>query len=215
MGNTPRLVMLVSLMMAAMLAVFMIFGGAIETRTGDFFATQPSSLTVALVVLAGLSADVVLPLPSSLFSAVAVGWLGPVTGTAVIWAGMTAGHILAYALGRRFGPAAVGRWAGGADAQAQLDRMCAGLKLTTVLAMTRAVPILSETTAIVAGAGRMPVGRFVLTCGLANLGVALVYGVFSAVLSGENAFYTVFAASLVVPALGYGLLWCVAGRRFL
>lgn len=211
MSVTVKLIGLAVLMMAVILLSFGLFGASMDAALQSVLDDPPSAALVAGVVFAALASDVFLPLPSSLLSAVAVAWLGPVAGVAVIWAGMTTGHFIGYLVGARYGTPAVARIAGD-EAATRLTSMGESVGMSATLALTRAVPVLSEACAVIAGASGMSTRRFLFVTATANLGVALVYGALLAISGDAAPFLLVFAASIIVPVLGYGLLRLVTGR---
>lgn len=193
-------------LLALLLVPFGIWGERIDAGLAQLLAAPSSAAVVAAVVFVSLAADVVLPLPSSLLSAAAVTWLGPLTGGAVVWAGMTTGHMVGYAIGRRLGTRAVAVVAG-AETAARLTGLGRSFGMAALVALTRAVPVLSEACAVVAGTSGMAAGRFLAVAAAANFGVALVYGAVIFATGDAAPFLGVFAASLVVPALGYLVFW--------
>ena len=211
MTPTFRLALMALGLMALILLPFAFFGDQIETSLVRQLTHSPPPALVAGLVFAALAADVVLPLPASLLSAAAAVWLGPVLAVLVIWSGMTLGHVIGYGLGRRFGSVAVRRLAGDA-AQTRLGALGRGVGLVPAVILTRAVPVLSEACTVIAGAAQLPFRAFFLACAGANLGVALVYGLLGTLAGITTPFLLVFAVSIAVPLLGYGLVRVVTGR---
>ncbi len=166
---------------------------------------------LALVILALLAGDVVLPVPSSLVSVAAValyGWAGGV----LIWLGMTIGCGLGYWLGSRAGRPLALRFLG----RSELDRarrIAASLG-APALVLTRAVPVLAEASTVAAGLAAMPLRRFAAATGLANAGIALIYAAagHAAARSGLS-FLILFAAAVLLPALAWLALRLVAPIR--
>jgi hypothetical protein len=106
----------------------------------------------------GLLGRRVLPVPSSIVSTAAGVLLGFWRGTAVVFAGMTAGCLLGYAVGSR--SSAVARRVVGEDGlvrAADLVRRYGDW----VLVACRPVPVLAEASVIFAGLAHAPFGRFV------------------------------------------------------
>jgi membrane protein DedA with SNARE-associated domain len=108
---------------------------------------------VAVVVIGLLAADVVLPVPSSAVLVAAGAALGPITGAIAGIIGVVAGATVGYALGARFGPQP-----GGPDAERA--RLLFERWGPAALVITRPVPLLAESTAVVAGSTRMNLGWF-------------------------------------------------------
>jgi membrane protein DedA with SNARE-associated domain len=113
---------------------------------------------------------------------------------------MTFGCLGGYLLGRGAGGAAIQKLLGPAEEA----RMAAAARRhgPWLLAVFRAVPVLAEASVIFAGASRMPLRTFLPIVALSNLGVAAAYGAVGALAAEAASFLVVFAASILVPALG-------------
>jgi len=190
------------LLLALILVPFLLFeGDVLELADGLFGAGGQAGALLALLIVALFAGDVVLPVPSSLVSVAAValfGWAGGL----LIWVGMTIGCGLGYWLGRRAGRPLAERFLG-RDEVARAQRITGTLGPAT-LVLTRAVPVLAEATTVAAGLAAMPFGRFALTTGLSNAGIALVYVAWGAAAAGSPAsFVILFAAAIAVPAFGW------------
>lgn len=181
----------------AIIVPFAIFGDAIEGFLTSFF-DQPQSVGLVSAAVVGLLAlDVVLPLPSSLISAASGALLGFAAGAAAVFAGLMIGSGFGYALGRHVGTPILSRTSGTKD----LPK--AGNGQVMALVATRAVPVLSEAMTVTAGATDMPRRTFWAASALANLGVAVTYAALGAWAATANTFLWVFAASIIVPAVGW------------
>jgi 3-dehydroquinate synthase len=139
-----------------------------------------------------------LPIPSSFVSAGAVAAVGPVLGAFAIWAGMTAGALVGYALGRSGGTPVVERFVGRNElerAERLMQRFGVG-----VLVVCRGVPVLAEASVLVAGAARMRFSPFVGVTSAANLGIAVAYALLSRFgWGGPAAVVTPFVLGIAVP----------------
>jgi len=191
---------------AAVLIPFLIWGEAIEQWVTLQLAQPYGPFALAGLVVALLSADIVLPLPSSLVAVGAGTQLGFVLAVAAIFVGLMIGNLIGYALGRRFGVGFAERMMGG---KAQLPHHIG----TAMLCLTRPVPVLSEAATVIAGAGAMPLPIFVISTGLSNMGIAVVYASLGALASDLDSFLLVFAAAVFVPAAGYAIYWLALRRR--
>src|SRR5688500_1396932 len=88
-------------LVTAVLVPFVIFGGTFTALTEWLTrGTLPVRVLVPAII-ALLTLDVFLPVPSSLISAGAGALIGFWAGTLTIWLGMTAGCIFGYAIGAR------------------------------------------------------------------------------------------------------------------
>lgn len=154
---------------------------------------------VAIVVL--LATDIVLPVPSSLVSALAGAALGFWGGVLAIWLGMCAGCLLGYGLGRSAGRVAMLRIVGEDELERAREKLSGAGGLALLL--TRGVPVLAETMVLGAGAARMPFGPFLAITGAANLAVALAYAAVGALALSTGSFFLFFLGLAVLPCLGW------------
>ena len=157
-------------------------------------AQQTGALTIIAIAL--LACDSVAPIPATLvimYLAAKAGWLAGIFGGTL---GMSVG-VLAAAW---FGRTAVGRIAPKFFPEAELLRLRAALqsRLWLTLACLRSVPVLAETSVILAAAMGIPVGRIFCATLLPNLIVATIYSL-AADDSWETAVIT-FLGTMVVSA---------------
>ena len=186
-----------SVVLAVVIVPFALFEasilGAVEALTGSDTGRLAIALTIALL----LASDVFLPIPSSVLATISGLSLGLGPGALVTWAGMQAGALIGYAVGRSAGTGAVAWFVGSAELEraARSHRRWGWFSLVA----SRAVPVLAESSVLLAGTVRMPMARFAWFTGAANAGVALVYAAVGAYAVEARAFLLAFAASVVVP----------------
>ena len=157
------------------------------------------SPAVAAIAIAGLlTFDVLLPVPSSIVSTGAGVLLGFALGTTVVWAGMMAGCLVAYALGARASRAA--QRLVGADSLERARAVAARYGNWAVV-ICRPVPVLAEATIVAAGLIHAPLGRLLLLAGAANLGVAAGYAAVGAYAMSVDSFLLAFVGAVLIPAL--------------
>ncbi len=154
-----------------LVALILLVPFAIATALGgwEHAPALPGGVGLAMAVVIGLlAADVVLPVPSSAVLIASGAALGPVLGAVAGTLGVVAGATVGYVLGAR-----VGREPSGPDA-ARARRLVARWGAAAIV-LTRPVPLLAESTAIVAGTTRMPPGRFLaaVVAGALPTGVGL------------------------------------------
>jgi uncharacterized membrane protein YdjX (TVP38/TMEM64 family) len=172
-------------------------------------AQQQALLAVATVLL--LLADVLLPIPSSVIAAAAIGWLGPIVGGGAVWLGMTLAALLGYALGRLGGSAVVLRVVGASEFE-RAARLTERYGVWMLL-VCRGVPVLAEASTLFAGAVRFPWLRFSWVTGLANLGLVLAYALSGLLVVGEPWVSLVpFALGITIPGLLLLLTRCLPER---
>jgi uncharacterized membrane protein YdjX (TVP38/TMEM64 family) len=147
-----------------------------------------------------LIADVLLPVPSSLVMVAHGALFGVVGGTLLSLAGSTGAALFGFRLGRR----------GGGLLErlvplAERERADYLLKRWGTLAVivTRPVPLLAETVAIMAGASAMSWGRTMLAALMGSLPPALLYALTGASAGKFQNTALVFAFVLLVA----GLFW--------
>lgn len=167
------------------------------------FHSHPK-LNLALLLIALLALDVVLPVPSSMVALLAVAMLGAVGGYLVIFVGLCLGAGLGYALGAGYFRLLSGRLGLHQRQPGQLAYKLGTLSLICL----RGVPVLAETSVVAAGMQRYPLPAFVLVTTLANAGLALAYSAIGIYLVEQNALLVTLLASMVLPGLfiaGYSL----------
>ncbi len=192
-----KITLFVLLVMALVIAPFVIWGEDFVIPLLNAQEHRIEWLVVIAIVL--LAADSVAPVPATLvimFLAAKAGTLAGVIGGTI---GLTAG-VLAAAW---FGRVAVGRIAPRFFPDEELARLREALqtRLALTLACLRSVPVLAETSVIVAAAMGIPLKRIVLLTLLPNLAVALIYSV-----SADDSFRTAVIAFLGTMVAS-GVLW--------
>jgi hypothetical protein len=210
-SSTLKIVLFVGLVMALVIVPFLIFGEQLESSVLPWLESREHQ--IGLLTLAGillLAADSVAPVPATvviMFLAWKGGWVPGIVGGTI---GMSLGVLAAGWLGRE----AVGRIAPKIIPDAELGRLRESLQrqLVLTLACLRSVPVLAETSVIVAAAAGVPVRKIFWATVLPNFVVAVIYSVAavtsrSAQDSGKTAAIT-FLATMV---LSYGV-WRMFGR---
>lgn len=171
----------VGVLMAALLLVF-----AVVEALGVDLLVDPSpwlttaSVVAAVIGVALLIGDVVLPVPSSLVM-IALGslfglWLG--AGLSLI--GAVGAGTVGFGIGRG-GGGALNRFIGPRERE-RADRFVGRWGLVAI-ALTRAVPILAETTVIVAGTSRIRWPAMLAAVVIGSLPVAFVFAAIGATAS--------------------------------
>ncbi len=137
---------------------FLFFGEAFEIELQSYLGQDASESDLRLIVVALLSVDIFLPVPSSVISTVS-GWrLGWLQGTLATWIGMTIGAIIGYLFALWLGPRFAGWFCPGDDLE--------GMKVLmrrfgpSVLVMTRAIPVFAEASVLMAGLHQLAFKRF-------------------------------------------------------
>lgn len=201
--STVKAVLFVMFVMALVCAPFILWGEEFVFPLLQAREHQAGWLTALAIMLLG--ADSVAPVPSTIvimFLAAKAGTLAGIVGGTV---GMSVGVLAASWLGR----AAVGRIAPKFFPDAELARLRENLqrRLFLTLACWRSVPVMAETSVIVAAAAGIPVGRIFRATLLPNFLVATIYSV-----AADDSLKTAaiaFLATLVASAA----LWWFFGRK--
>jgi uncharacterized membrane protein YdjX (TVP38/TMEM64 family) len=191
-----RLILLFVAIVAAILIPFFLFEQQINQWIANWLSTAQARAATAAVISAILALDVLLPVPSSVVSTAGGALLGFVPGLVVSFAGMTAGCLLGYTLGRH---APADRWL----LREEIERVERSQKRwgDWMLVVSRAVPVLAEASVVFAGISRMPPRRFLLLTGLSNLGISAIYAAAGAYSSSRDTFLLAFAAAVAIPGL--------------
>lgn len=181
----------------------------------DFFnrllaLSQDRQVIAGLIVL-GLTADILLPVPSSVISVWAVVALGITGGFAAIWVGLCLGCVFGYWLGAGSGTWLLKKFVKTRDI-IEAGRMSSRYG-TLALVLLRAVPVLAEASVITAGLVKMPFRRFLFVTSLSNAGIALVYAGLGKYMNIHTSFIAALAASMAVPAAAWGLALCFKRLR--
>lgn len=168
-------------------------------------ALNQGGLWAAMLGVGLLIADVVLPVPSSLVMVSHGALFGVMGGTLLSLIGSTGAAMLGFWLGRR----------GGGLLERLVtpeERERAGYLLkrwgTLAIIVTRPVPLLAETVAIMAGASGMSRGRVALAAAIGSLPPALLYALTGATVAQFENAALVFGLVLLVA----GCCWLI-GRR--
>jgi uncharacterized membrane protein YdjX (TVP38/TMEM64 family) len=191
---TLKFVLLIFAIVALVSAPFVIWGDAYVHPLLESYVDR-STLLVGIAILL-LAADSVAPVPATLvimFLAAKSGQLAGIVGGTV---GMSAGVLTAAWLGRT----AVGRLAPKFFPDAELARMRSGLQrnLALTLACWRSVPVLAETSVILAAAAGIPIRRIFWVTLLPNLIISVIYSVAAddSATTAALAFFLILALSL-------------------
>lgn len=193
---------------ALVLVPFALYDESVRQQVDALLRPGARRPLVAAVVMALLAADVFAPVPSSLVSTASGLLLGWFPGAACAWAGMQAGAALGYGFGRSAGVAAVKRLVGDSElARASVWQRRWG---AAALIATRAIPVLAESSLILAGTTRMPVRRFLALVSASNAVIAVVYAGLGAYAAETEAFLLAFASSILIPGAGF---WFIGRLR--
>lgn len=165
---------------------------------------EDQTLALVLIAIALLACDSVAPIPATLVIMFLAARTGRVSGIIGGTLGLSAGVLAAAWIGRT----AVGRLAPKFMSDADLARLRGSLqsRLAITLACLRSVPVLAETSVIVAAATGIPVKRIFLATLLPNFIVAVIYSV----AADESA--TTAAVTFLATMVASWVLWRLMGK---
>lgn len=189
--------------MALVSAPFVLFGEDLVLPLLKSRENQAGGLIVIAVML--LAADSVAPVPSTLVVMFLAAKSGPVAGIIGGTVGLSIGVLAAGWIGR----VAVGRVAPKFFPEAELARLRESLqqRLALTLACWRSVPVMAETTVIIAAAAGVPVRRIFWATLLPNFVVSLIYS-----MAADDSAKTAILTFLATLGLSVALWWAF-GRR--
>lgn len=192
-----RIVLFVLFVMALVCIPFLIWGEEFVIPLLNAQEHKTAWLVVIAIVL--LAADSVAPVPVTIVIMTLAAHAGALAGVIGGTLGLIAGVLAA----GWFGRVAVGRIAPRFFPDEELARLREALqkRLGLTLACLRSVPVLAETSVIVAAAMGIPLKRIVLLTLLPNLAVSLIYSV-----AADDSFQTAVLAFLGTLAAS-GVLW--------
>jgi uncharacterized membrane protein YdjX (TVP38/TMEM64 family) len=205
---TVRAVLFVLFVMTLVCLPFALFGEDFVVPLLKSREQQAGALTLLAICL--LAADSVAPVPSTVVImtlAWKAGWLAGIIGGTI---GMAAGVLASAWIGRT----AVGRIAPKFIPEAELNRMRDSLqrRLTLTLACLRSIPVLAETSVILAAATGVRVKRIFWVTLLPNFVISAIYSVTAAYSkAAEDSFFTAAVTFLAIAVVSY-IAWRIFGR---
>jgi uncharacterized membrane protein YdjX (TVP38/TMEM64 family) len=169
-----------------------------QMHQGGFFA--------ALVGVGLLMADAVFPVPSSLVMITHGAVFGVVAGTLLSVVGSMGATLIGFALGRR-GSALLTRCISPHE-RATADRLLARWGALAIM-VTRPVPLLAETVAILAGASPIGWRRAAMAALAGAAPVAAIYALAGATVAGSESGVLVLAIALALGGCAWLVEWQV------
>jgi len=199
-GMSRKWLVVVTVIVILILIPFFLFGDQIESWTEQFLETSSDKQGLIALVLGGLlSLDILLPTPSSLVMVASGFFLGFWKGFFVAFIGNTISVIFGYWLGANAGRPITSKWVGVEELE-QLDNLYNRIG-DWVIVVSRAVPVMAETSVLFAGMSKMKYSRFLLMATLSNLALSAVYAAVGAFSGNVNSFLLAFFAAVLLPGL--------------
>ena len=173
---------------------------AIPILINPFRDMTDASLWVAIIGVGLLIFDVVLPIPSSLVMVGHGAFFGIFIGTCLSLIGATAAAMIGFIIGRLSLPI-LDKFIE-SDDQQNADNLLRRMGWMAII-LTRPIPILAETTVVLAGTSSMKwtTVLFASLCG--NIPIALLYAITGATAANLNNFLFSFVIIIVIT----GSLW--------
>jgi uncharacterized membrane protein YdjX (TVP38/TMEM64 family) len=212
MSRLIRPILLLAFVLAVPIVPFLLAGQHLEQQLSDWLEATANKTPIFWVVVAILSTDVLLPIPSSVVSTFA-GWqLGVTSGTLASWLGMTAGAVVGFALARAVGRPLAERLI----ERDELDRMrfLSARFGPKTLVLCRALPVLAEASVLFVAATGLSWPKFFVPTALANLGIALAYAILGSSSADRNLLIWAIAGSIALPLLATALVRRRLGASF-
>lgn len=199
------------LIMASMIAFFLVLFFVVEALGVPLLADPTPWLRHGGVAAAALGvslliADVLLPIPSSLVMVAHGALFGVAVGTFLSLLGSVGAALFGFAIGRRGGKLL--ERIVSPEERARADQMLVRWGALAVI-VTRPIPLLAETVAIMAGASPLGWGRVALAALIGSLPPALLYALTGAAVANFQSTALMFGVVMFVT----GSFWLVG--RFL
>ncbi|MGB3328504.1 MAG: VTT domain-containing protein [Thermomicrobiales bacterium] len=202
---------------ALAIAAFILISFLIVEALGIPILVDPSDqlgrggIAAAMLGVGLLLVDVLLPVPSSIVMTAQGALFGVVMGTILSMIGSVGAALVAFAIGRK-GTRLISRFVSAPEQEASnrlLERWG-----PLALIVTRPVPILAETTAIMAGASTLGWGKATLGIVIGAFPAALIYAIAGAYATSVASGFLVFVLVIVLAGVFWVFGWFVE-QRFL
>ena len=190
---------IVALSLLVPIVPFVLFGDLVEAQVREWLDPDAPPGTVIAMVIAVLSTDIFLPVPSSFVSTLAGTRLGIGVATLASWVGMTLGATIGYVLACWFGRPLAERFTEAGDL-ARMDAASAEYG-PILLVVLRPVPVMAEASVLVVGVNELSWRRFLLPIALSNLAIAIVYSALGHLANMQRWLIPAMVVSIAIPAV--------------
>ena len=160
--------------------------------------TNSGGVTAALIGVGLLIADVLLPVPSSLVMVAHGALFGVWIGTLLSLAGSVGAALFGFAIGRR-GEGALNKFVTDEE-RARADDLLGRWGVMAIV-VTRPIPIVAETVAIVAGTSSLGWGRVAIASLAGSVPAALLYAITGAAIADLQSSTLVFGLVILIALL--------------
>lgn len=211
-GNVRHYMALTGVMVAVFLTLFVLVESTglplLNDPSADMSGAGP--LAAAAIGVGLLIADVLIPVPSSVVMLMHGVLFGAVLGAGLSLVGSVGATLVGFTIGRRGGPL-IDRVVP-AHERERADAMLARWGFLAIL-VTRPVPILAETTAILAGASRtVPWHRATLAALVGSVPAAVLYAAAGAFAASFANLSLVFGCVIGIAVIVWVAEWLLARR---
>lgn len=193
-----RLGLFASVLLACVLVPFALWGDVLDRAAPAWLSAQDARLWLAMLGIALLMADVVLPLPSSVIGMLLCWGLGPLWGGLAVASGCLLAFALGYVLGRVLPETRLRRWVGAA--LWDRARNTAQRRALWWIAAARPLPVLAELSALLAGVWRLPPLAAFAHAAWSSCAVGALYGASAWLGLSEPHPAAMLPAMLALPA---------------
>lgn len=197
--RAPRLLLLTLAVLLAPVVPALFWGEAFAGAVERWQTAPPSDTLLAAAVTALLACDMLLPIPSTPLITLSGARLGWATGALCSTVGLTLGASVGFFIARHGGRAAARAWLPSAELASLEQRLDPGAPW--LLFATRAVPLLAETTTLLAGLSRAPALPCLLSLGTGNAIVATIYAIAGDWGASTEYLWGLVVLSGLIPAL--------------
>lgn len=200
--KVARYWLLVSAIVVFFLAAYLLVEALRVPLLTDVSLLSDATFATALLGVSLLTADVLLPVPSSLVMVANGALFGFVGGSVISLVGNVAGFLLAYYLGSRSLPF-VRKFV----SEQELGRASRVLQRWGVpaLIITRPLPILAETAVIMAGVSKLPFARSLAAAATGSLPGCLLYAWAGSQAKHFDATVIIFLALILLAAAAWAI----------
>ncbi len=175
-------------------------------------AAEGPALWVAAVILLLLMADLIIAVPTMTLCILAGHFLGATWGALTATAGMMLAGVGGYVISRRLGWRLLQRLAPNPVRLAEIQRLFATHGVL-VLIVCRAAPIVPEVSCCLAGATRMPFGRFLGSYALGTMPYAVLTAYAGSVSSWQQPLPAISMAVALTATLALVWWWLIRRTR--
>ena len=191
------------ILMGSMIVVFLVFFGIAQWQEIAILEDpkpwlQTGNLAAALIGVGLLIADVALPAPSSIIMIAHGGAFGILWGTILNLIGSVGASMVGFTIGRQGGPIMVRLVP--KNERERANRLLGSYGRVAII-VTRPVPILAESMAIIAGTTSMTWRDLILASFFGSIPAAFLYALTGATASGFSNSWIIFGIVLLVAAI--------------